>query len=292
MMERMRKGLLSVVFIVMLLATIMPAMPVKAASGPAGLVGLWHFDTIGTWRPYTTPDSSGQGNIGYLYPVGSEPTLTDGKFGKALSFDGGEDYVEVADADSLDMTDQLTIEAWIFSNVVDSCISIVVKGDAQTEGKINYGLQIYGFQTPGTLRFFIYTEEEWYYNVDSTSRVSEGSWHHVAVTRDTDGNVNFYIDGSPAGTGKSGLGPVSSSPLNIGRHKHATGGPCEYFDGIIDEVRIWNRALSADEIKSSIMIESYYAKPAPHFFDNFESYDISTTGSPTGLLWAKKKHGQ
>jgi len=71
------------------------------------LVGLWHFDEgSGT----TATDSSESGNTGTLI---NGPVWTTGKVGGALSFDGTDDYVSVPDSDSLDITNQLTIDLWV-----------------------------------------------------------------------------------------------------------------------------------------------------------------------------------
>jgi len=198
------------------------------------LVGLWHFDG-------DAGDSSGNDNHGI---VTGATYISDQWGDQALEFVGANDYVSVDDADILDITDELTIEAWIVADVLNTYKSIVVKGDANAEGIINYGLQIQAESADGTLRFFVYYggNYEW---VDSTSQVpADGQWHHVAVTVNTaDDLVKFYIDGLSAGTSTFTANlPVSTSTLEIGRHRHETSGACQYFEGIIDEVRIWDTA--------------------------------------------------
>jgi len=212
--------------------------------GPSSdLVGLWHFDG-------NADDSSVHGNSGTLHNFVMSPSpWVSGVLGQALSFNGVDSYVSVDDDNILDITDKLTIEAWIVADVIDTYKSIVVKGDAFTEGIINYGLQIQAVDNEGTLRFFVY-DGGIYKFVDSTSQVlADGQWYHVAVTVDTTaGIVEFYIDGSPAGTSTFTASlPVSTSTLEIGRQRH-TSGASQYFEGIIDEVRIWNVALSQAQI--------------------------------------------
>jgi hypothetical protein len=206
------------------------------------IVGYWKFDEDSGGIAY---DSSINFNDGTIYEAG----WISGKVGSCLGFDGLNDYVEVPDDDSLDITDECTIETWINADVIDTYKSIIVKGDANIEGKINYGLQIQSEVTPGTLRFFKYDES--YTWIDSISQVpADGKWHHIAVTVDGANNVNFFIDGAPSGTGTFTLGPISDSSLYIGMHKHYSGGSSQYWAGQIDEVKIFNCALDASEIQA------------------------------------------
>jgi len=222
-------------------ATNQSGMTYLTKGSSSDLVGLWHFSD-------NALDSSGNLNNGIVN--GGATYVNNPPMGRALSFDGIDGYVSVDDADILDIKDELTIEAWIVANVIDNYKSIVVKGDASTEGIINYGLQIQAESNPGTLRFFVYYGGSYKF-VDSTSLVpDDGYLHHVAVTVNTINDiVRFYIDGLPAGspTFTASL-PVSLSTLEIGRHRHKTLGECQYFNGKIDEVRIWNVALSEGEL--------------------------------------------
>ena len=114
----------SVLFFVVALAVSLGLVSETPALASPGLVGLWHFDEgIGS----TAGDSSGYGNDGIL---------SGGKFGNALSFDGTNNYVEVLDADSLDLTSDFTIEAWIKPTAINRFQGILQKGSfASTFGK-------------------------------------------------------------------------------------------------------------------------------------------------------------
>jgi hypothetical protein len=224
----MRKGTTTLVTLTILASLVAMTFGGTQVSAELGnMKAYWQFDSgIGSVA-YDSSDSLNDG------------ILSGGKFGNALEFDGTDDYVDMPDDDSLDITGDLTVEAWIVADVINTYKSIIVKGDAYTEGKINYGLQIQAEQAAGTIRFFVWSPG--YTWVDSTSQIPlDGNWHHVAVTHDTSNNVKIFIDGILSGSGTLALGPISNSPLDIGRHKHATVGIYQYWDGKIDEVRISN----------------------------------------------------
>ena len=253
----------------------------KGGPGPdPTLVGLWHFDG---GSGITASDSSGNFNDGDL--MGDTSWTNSGKFGNALSFNGINGYVSVDDADILDITDELTIEAWIVANVNNTYKSIVVKGDAFSEKIINYGLHIQAEVNPGTLRFFVFYGGSYKF-VNSTSQVpTDDKWHHVAVTVNTTTDiVKFYIDGLPAGipTFTASL-PISTSTLEIGRHRHFSSSASQYFDGKIDEVRIWNRALDEGEILDNFNLSKVLIDIKPGSYPN--SINLGSNGVvPVAIL--------
>ena len=205
------------------------------------LVGTWHFnENSGT----TAYDSSGD-NDGAIHGA----SWITGIDGSGLDFDGTDDYVSVSDDNSLDLTDELTISAWILAEDTSVYNSIVTKGNPHSsgDGLLNYGLQ---FPSNSKLRFFSYSSG--YSWIDSTGTVTTDEWTYVAVTFDR-GSVAFYINGAPAGGGPyaSSTLPTSSHPLYIGQQIHATAGSGQFFDGNIDEVSIDNKALTAEEILAS-----------------------------------------
>jgi len=251
----MRKELIWTVLIVSLLVVI----PVKAAPGP-GLVGLWHFDNVTTpvsypnpLYPKWTPDSSGLDNDGYLFPIEFEPTLVEGKFGNALSFDGINDYVAVRDSSSLDV-DRVTIEAWVYlgDSFPSGHRNIVRKGHTSQRC---YGLDIYpGTSPPRTIRGWVNLGP----SGGSTALVAYGpslatnTWYHVAMTYDGS-NVRVYVDSVQVGMSSTTTGNIFDNDLSvrIGGQPSAESGGALAFKGKIDEVRIWNEALTAAQIQQS-----------------------------------------
>ncbi len=205
--------------------------------GPAwavepNLVSHWKFDDGSGTTAY---DSAGDNN-GTIYGA----QWTTGQIDGALSFDGAGDYVNCGSDSSLDITDAITIGAWVKRPNFETHGMIVGKtnGNSVTAG---YGLSSY---TDG-LEFNFYSGG-WR---RTTPRVTipANEWHHVVGT--FDGNDAYlYVDGEQsASLGYVGtIIPATGHSLHIGYWRPRR--PC-YFHGSIDEVAIYDRALSAEEIQ-------------------------------------------
>jgi hypothetical protein len=203
------------------------------APATTGLVGYWKFDDgSGT----TTVDSSGSGNNGTL---NGGTRWTSGLFGSALDFDGVNDYVDCGANTSLDITAKVTLSAWVKTR--DSGNSqynpFVGKGDT------SYALQ---HQNGNNIEFFIYDAGAWpYARMTGVTSSFNGTWHHVAGTYDGS-ELKVYVDGLLRGTtAHTGAIATSTYAVSMGRNSQQT---TRYYEGLIDEVRIYNRALSASEI--------------------------------------------
>ena len=209
-----------------------------------GLVGWWTFDgkDMATGGASVTAyDRSGNNNTGTLT---NGPTRVIGKLGQALSFDGVDDFVDVdtTSNDSLDIlsAQSLTLSAWIKTQSAVSSPVIMQRLD----GTPYYRLYLLASgKASFALRGAVGGETE----ISSLGRKDDGTWHHVVGIRDTAQDVmKLYVDGileanSPDGT----VGDLATvTNLVIGTHQ-AT----QFFDGSIDDVRVYNRALTPDEIK-------------------------------------------
>ena len=204
----------------------------------SNLIGHWKFDDgSGT----SAADSSGN-NTGTLK---NGPTWTTGKINGALNFDGTNDYVEVPDGPSFDITDEITISAWI--NPVDiSSYDTILSKFAHTP---NSRKDLYWFLYNGRIGAYLagpsgIPSPDWTPDVP----IQTGLWTHVALTYNGT-TMTMYKNGIDAASinvsGTLLLGdPSSSESFFIGRNSEWG----EYFDGLIDEVHIYDRALSADEI--------------------------------------------
>jgi hypothetical protein len=230
----MKKVLFPLIALVLVLGLALPmAMPAGANPGP-GLVGLWHLDG-------NANDSSGYGNHGTVYGGAG---YVAGMFDNAMYFDGTDDYVDCGNV--LDVTNKLTVEAW----VKDSGAS---------------GGNVVGKYEANDKRWHIYVNSGYdgkiYWNIGGsnwgtspTSAIGT-AWHHLAMVYDgtQTGNSNrlkAYIDGVPITLTFTGTIPATmpaiSANVNIGRHSTSN-----FFQGTIDEVRIWDEALSAEQVFQS-----------------------------------------
>jgi Concanavalin A-like lectin/glucanases superfamily len=215
----------SLVLACALLAVLFAAPAASAQSG--GLVAAYGFEEP---SGLSAVDSSGAGNTGTL----AGPTRSaSGRFGAALSFDGVNDRVNVADSASLDLTVGMTLEAWV---------------RPQGGGWRTAILK----ERPGGLAYALYPSTdsnrpsaEIHAETRGPSAVPSGVWSHLATTYDG-ATLRLYVNGTQVAS-RAATGPitVSSGALRIGGN--AVWG--EYFSGLIDEVRIYNRALTAGELQ-------------------------------------------
>jgi len=183
-------------------------------------------------------DSTSYGNDGVPHGVTQNAV---GKVDGADSFDGVNDYVGVADADSLDFgTGDFTIEAWIKTSYVPpaSWARIICK----SSGSDGYIFYIRG--SDGALRFMRTLS---YDSPDTPVNVVNGVWHHVVIVADGS-NGHFYVDGALDGTKSFGTGNVNTlSNLAMGSKSD---GVDTFFTGLMDEVRISSVARGASWIST------------------------------------------
>ena len=210
---------------------------VTGGTGPLpGLVAAWGFDTgSGT----TAADQSGNGNTGTL---SSATWSTAGKYGSALSFNGGNAYVNVPDSNSLDLTTGMTIEGWVRPTSGGGWQTLLVK---ERPGELVYGFYA---NTDANRPQSQVTIGNVARLLNGTTTVPVGLWTHLAATFDGT-TERLYANGTQvAQLAVSGAITTSASPLKIGGN--AIWG--EWFNGLIDEVRVYNRALTPTEITSDM----------------------------------------
>ena len=221
-----------------------------------GLVGYWSFDgnAMSETNAY---DLSGNGNHGTL--TGGVFRKT-GKIGQALDFDGSSGYVNAGNQSSLQITSSTTLAAWFKLDKTQNGIypRILSKlGNAPTAG---YELLIGSPNDGGGKQNKPYLQlgtSGGSLNWAVASAIQTGVWYHVVgVYNPTAGTGEIYLNGNleKAETtfGSSAIGN-NAVDLNSGRW---SGAGSNYFDGILDDVRIYNRVLSSDEIKRLYKIGS------------------------------------
>jgi len=211
-----------------------PIKTVPSGIGDQGIVGNWLFyylkggDHLHDFSPYR------------IHGTINGAKWVDGRYGWALSFDGVDDYVKVPDSDSLDITDEITMTAWIKLTATDHQWSVCNKGIAYILFEADAG----GTATPycavhigGSWQLYDYGENaDWF----------KGEWHYVVMTYDGS-NVKTWIDGQLDQTySQTGAIDTSTGWLGIGEDSVTT---TRWFEGTISFVRIYSVAKSASWIK-------------------------------------------
>ncbi len=198
------------------------------------LIGYWTFDA---GEGDSCFDQSHFSNNGAL--MGS-PVWVDGVSGKALEFNGSSSYVAFENSEILDVTKQITIAAWIkqYDAGNDQHNPWITKGDHTFALKHREG---------NNYEFFVYSNDSWRVVRTPALENHNNSWHHFAGT--FDGNeLNIYLDGEKKSI-TSYSGEINFRPddnLNFGRNSEATD---RFFNGVIDEVKIFNIALDEQQIQ-------------------------------------------
>ncbi|MFO8078029.1 MAG: LamG-like jellyroll fold domain-containing protein [Thermoplasmatota archaeon] len=217
-------------------------------------ISIWHFDEDSGGIAFDSSD----GNDGTIHGA----TWTTGVQNSALSFDGDNDYVYVADSENLNFKGNFTAMAWVKWTIDpetgDSWANILNKGrDAQWQIQHSYD--------NSQFEFAVNTENTRHW-ADSSTEVKEGVWYHVAGIYDGS-EIRIYVNGSYENQyDLTGDVFVTDYPVNIGRRSVFND---RYFTGIIDEVYLYNRTLSAEELLN------YYNQTKPDMLELVSSWEFN-----------------
>ncbi len=201
-----------------------------------GLVAEFGFnDGTGT----TLTDSSGNHNNGTI----SSATWSPGLFGQALSFNGTNSWVTIPSSASLNLTTGMTLEAWVKPAALTDWGAVIMK---ERTGGLSYAMYAdNGAGQPPSGYVHIGTSDNF---ITGGSALPLNTWSHLAATYDGS-NLDIYVNGYLAGTlGMTGALTTSTGALRIGGNSIWG----EFFNGLIDEIRVYNRALNQAEIRSDM----------------------------------------
>ena len=206
--------------------------PVATPTPTPGLVAAYAFNEgSGT----VVHDVSGNGNNG---SISGATWTTSGKYGHALSFNGTNARVNINNATSLQLRSGMTLEAWVYPTAVNSTWRDVIY-----KGNDNYYLE---GTSPNSSRPAM--GGTFGANLYGTSPLTANTWSHLAASYDG-ATMRLYVNGVPVATrAQTGAIATSTNPLQIGGDSIYG----QYFAGRIDEVRIYNRALSPAQIQSDM----------------------------------------
>jgi RHS repeat-associated protein len=220
-----------------------PVAATRAALQPAGLVAAYAFDE---GMGVTVSDASGNSNDGTLSDA---VTWTpSGKHGGAASFSNA--WITVNENSDLDLTTGMTAEAWVNPTTMPAFAAVVAK---ETPDNISYGL--FASDTSNDDGSDAHPHA-WVLTADGLQAAATDGvlplhqWTHIAATYDNS-TLKYYINGALAASADI-QGPIltGDAPLRIGGDAPYGG---ESFDGVIDDVRVYNRALSVDEIGTDML---------------------------------------
>ncbi len=222
------------------------ALGAGAASAADGLLGHWKFDDA---SGSLAEDASGEANDADLWGA----QWVKGAFGTALRFTGSDSYVSVPEIEGLDGSEELTVEAWVMWEAGGRYPNILTGGRWSPGGFLLFvrdetcsfrmGRPGHAASDPGGGWREI--------SAPLLGSIELGRWYHIAATFKQP-DITSYVDGAKVGSAKWDYPVGYEGDLLIGRW----GGTAECHEGLIDEVRIHNRALSADEILASYAAEA------------------------------------
>ena len=218
-------------------------------TAPPGLNAAWAFDEVsGT----TAADQSGKGNVG---TVSNTAWVAGGKYNNALSFSGSNAWVTVPDSATLDLTTGMTVEAWLRPTTVERLAHGGREGAAGQPRLRDLREQREAIGLPAEV--FVGGSTR---SVQGTAALPTLTWSHVAATYDGS-TLRLYVNGAQVGSlAASGTILTSNSAFRIGGNSIWG----EYFNGLIDEVRVYNRALTAGEIQADMNRSITPDVTAPH----------------------------
>jgi fibronectin type 3 domain-containing protein len=217
-----------------------PEANVTSGAADADLAGWWALDDgSGTaaldWSAYARHGT-----------LGGDPAWTPGITGGALDFDGTGDLVDL-DSAILDGVDDMTVSLW-FRTSKDGVQAMLSGANASNDAEVELvpisATNIRFYTGESNVSFLAWT----------VPSISTGSWHHLAVTRDdVNDRVTLYLDGVSYGSQVATLTPldIDSGGLLLGQEQDTVGGgfdTSQSFVGTMDEVRLYERVLSASEI--------------------------------------------
>ena len=204
--------------------------PSPTATDETGLVGYWKLNG-------DVVDSSGKGNDGVIT---SATSTSAGRWSSAYDFDGIDDKINITQPNWNLLNTSITVSVWAKPNIVNSW----TQAGLLTK-RVNGGNQWdLGITNIGNVRFNVFNVTDSYsYAYGGTAEA--GKWNHIVGTYDN-ANIKVYLNGVQVHT-SPWTSPISGAATNICAGVEITNG--RYFNGTIDEIRIYNRSLSDSEIK-------------------------------------------
>jgi hypothetical protein len=194
----------------------------------------------------TAFDSSGQGNNGILTNMSTSSSRVPGKIGQALRFNGVNSYIDMGNTGDRTGTAPYTLSVWVkLSTTPPSAYSIMNRGDAisPSNTKTEYLLYV---DTDRSFHLQRHTASAASLDIGSSPQLLN-RWYFVTATYDGN-NAALYVDGVNVANGVDTTSITGTNKLAIGAADQGSSSRVYFFNGLIDEVRIYNQVLSATEV--------------------------------------------
>ena len=237
----------------------------RYASLKQGLVGAWIPSISGSGL--LLPDLSGRGNHGTLTNMDASDWVSS-EYGRALDFDGSNDYVSIPDSNQLDVTGPVSLAIWVRGTSTANKV-LTEKGNNKTlvlqPNGANDFYYLDGFAGPAIVPGL-------------NTLIFNGSWHNITATFNG-ATRSLYVDGALRHTSAMSTPSANADEFVIG----ARSGSSVAWQGQVDDVRVYNRALSESEIrllasKRGIGLEPRKSKLLFHQFPSGAKRRLLLTG--------------
>ena len=215
------------------------ALPSLAEIDPESITGMWLFDE---GKGGTAADSSENGNDGEIHGA----KWVDGKFGKALEFDGASNWVEVPHSNTVGFKAGVSFTITCYFKGTRVAGALVGKNYEDTSQVLPWYL-LWNGGADNKVTLYLRDGASTSFRANGTTEIGDDKWHFVVGRADADaGKASIWIDGKMEAEAdfntKDGYG-TGDGVFHIGRHYD------RYTEGIIDEVALFNVALEEDDIK-------------------------------------------
>ncbi len=201
----------------------------------ANLIGHWTFDGSDGGR-----DRSSEGNHGELTGVATSSAATIGKMGQAFSFDGVDDYLVISSG--LNLTQYpITLSVW-------TSLTSEAGGTAFWVGDESRNNRYFRVQSSSSGHSVTLKYSSPQSTISTSDTVEVNIWHHIVAVYRSSTDRELFVDGVSRSTATSEVDfPIQIDKTVVGRHDGTSSG--DYFPGKVDDVRVYSRALSAEEIR-------------------------------------------
>ena len=240
---------------------------------PAGMVGYWTFDN---------QSNVGKDSVNSNDATNNGATWASGKVGGALSFDGSSSYVSLPSAAGK-ITENHTVEFWMKSSGPTG-YNFIFNREYRTGGGNGNGFYDLYWSSISPYNLvadsWVIVNGGWQNaTVAAPSSYADGNWHHVVMTK-AGATIGLYVDSSLIGTASNPNLYYPDPPTNFYLGRTRTG---YYWPGMLDEVAIYNRTLTQQEIQQHFSLGNYYGSVSVCCVDNdHDGYNVSAGGTNCG----------